>query len=36
VARVGDYSWPPSGDCEGFLCLLGGVPKASLVDYTCH
>jgi hypothetical protein len=21
VARVGDYSWPPPSDCEGFLCL---------------
>jgi hypothetical protein len=21
VARVGDCSWPPPGDCEGFLCL---------------
>jgi hypothetical protein len=21
VARVGDYSWPPPNDCEGFLCL---------------
>jgi hypothetical protein len=21
VARVGDCSWPPSHDCEGFLCL---------------
>jgi hypothetical protein len=22
VARVGDCSWPPPGDYEGFLCLL--------------
>jgi hypothetical protein len=21
VARVDDCSWPPPGDCEGFLCL---------------
>jgi hypothetical protein len=21
VTRVGDYSWPSPGDCEGFLCL---------------
>jgi hypothetical protein len=21
VARVDDCSWPPLGDCEGFLCL---------------
>jgi hypothetical protein len=21
VARVGDCSWSPPGDCEGFLCL---------------
>jgi hypothetical protein len=21
MARVGDCSWPPPDDCEGFLCL---------------
>jgi hypothetical protein len=21
MERVGDCSWPPPGDCEGFLCL---------------
>jgi hypothetical protein len=21
MARVGDCSWPPLSDCEGFLCL---------------
>jgi hypothetical protein len=21
VTRVGDCSWPPPGECEGFLCL---------------
>jgi hypothetical protein len=39
VARVGDCSWPPPGDCEGFLtsCAFpGGAPKATLVDYACH
>jgi hypothetical protein len=24
LARVGDYSWPPPSDCEGFLCLSKG------------
>jgi hypothetical protein len=28
MARVGDCSWPPPGDCEGFLCL----PRRSTKD----
>jgi hypothetical protein len=28
VARLGDCFWPPSGDCEGFLCL----PQRSAKD----
>jgi hypothetical protein len=36
VARVGDCSWPPPGDCEGFLCLPRRSVKGTLVDCSCH
>jgi hypothetical protein len=36
VARVGDCSWPPPGDCEGFLCLPRRSVKGTLVDCSYH